>query len=96
MNGIILLVTYRTIKDKREKFINEVKSAGIIEKIRTEDGYVRYDYYLSAADPNEILLVEEWSSERQQQAHLHTAHMGELKSIKEKYVTDTAVRKIML
>lgn len=96
MNGLVLLVTYKAKNGMGEKFIEEVRSAGIMEKIQAEDGFVKYDYYLSAADTNEILLVEEWSSEEQQQAHLLTAHMGELKSIKEKYVTDTAVRKIML
>jgi len=96
MNGLVLLVTYKIKPGMREKFVEEIRSAGIIEKIRTEDGFVRYDYYLSIDDPNEILLAEEWSSEAQQQAHLHTDHMRKLKSIKEKYVTGTAVRKIMI
>ena len=37
-------------------------------KVQQEDGFERYDYYLSAADPDELLIVEEWDSEAQQQA----------------------------
>ena len=77
----------------RKKFLEEVKSAGIVGKIGLEEGFISYDYYLSADDPDKLLLVEKWSSEERQKAHLKTEHMGELKKIKEKYVTDTQVER---
>ena len=44
MNGLVLLVTYKTKNGMGEKFIEEVRSAGIMEKIQAEDGFVKYDY----------------------------------------------------
>lgn len=93
---ILLLVTYKCKPAARERFVDEVTQAGIIRQIALEDGYISYDYYLSAADPDVLLLVEKWSSEKHQQAHLQTEHMNRLKEIKDKYVTDTAVEKILL
>ena len=94
MEHIMLLVTYRLLPGQRDTFLQEVAQAGILEKVRQEDGFERYDYYLSAADPDEMLIVEEWDSEAQQQAHIHTNHMVQLRAIKEKYVADTKMQRI--
>ena len=93
MKEIMLLVTYKLKPQAREGFLVEVAAAGILQKTRREDGALRYDYYLSAADADAVLLVERWSSAEAQAAHLQTAHIAELKRIKEKYVLETAVEK---
>ena len=76
MEHMMLLVTYRMLPGQRDAFLQEVAAAGILAKVQQEDGFERYDYYLSAADPDELLIVEEWDSEAQQQAHVNTDHMG--------------------
>lgn len=48
---------------------------------------------MSAADADTVLLVERWRSAEAQAAHLQTAHIAELKRIKEKYVLETVVEK---
>ncbi len=96
MGKMMLLVRYKTKPDTRESFMKEVMSSGVLGKIREEDGCVSYDYYHDVAEPEEILLVEEWQSEEQQKQHLQTEHMKILKAIKEKYVLETSVRKIMV
>ena len=68
MEHMMLLVTYRMLPGQRDAFLQEVAAAGILAKVQQEDGFERYDYYLSAADPDELLIVEEWDSEAQQQA----------------------------
>lgn len=96
MQHILLLVTYQTKPNTREAFVEEVTDLGILHKIQKEDGFVAYQYYYDATDANTLLLVEEWESEAKQQAHLQTAHMEELQAVKEKYVSQTSVRKISL
>lgn len=63
MEHMMLLVTYRMLPGQRDAFLQEVAAAGILAKVQQEDGFERYDYYLSAADPDELLIVEEWDSE---------------------------------
>ena len=94
MARLILLVKYKTKAGTREKFVSEVSSSGVLQKIREEDGSLSYQYYYDAEDPDTLLLVEEWQSEEQQKIHMQTAHMNVLKGIKEKYVLETSVQKI--
>lgn len=94
MGQLMLMVKYQTKPQTRTSFVDAVESAGILEKIYQEDGFISYRYYYDAADPDCLLLIEEWESEKQQQAHLQTEHMRMLKDIKEKYVLETSVRKL--
>ena len=93
MKEIMLLVTYKLKPQAREYFLGEVAAAEILQKTCREDGALRYDYYLSAADADTVLLVERLRSAEAQAAHLQTAHIAELKRIKEKYVLETVVEK---
>lgn len=93
MKHLTLLVTYTTKPEMQEAFLHSIMESGILEKVRKEDGCLRYEYYSSVEDENQILLVEEWSSEEQQKIHLEQPHMAELKELKEKYVIDTKVKK---
>lgn len=94
MRQLLLLVQYTMKPGTRQSFVNEMNASGILQKIREEDGYMSYNYYLDAADADKLLLVEEWESEEKQQKHLKTAHMNAFKEIKEKYVLSTSVDKI--
>ena len=91
---ILLLVTYEVKPGERENLVNAVMEAGILGKIREEDGCISYQYYFDSTDANRILLVEKWESEAKQQEHLKTTHMKAFKEIKEQYVLNTTVEKV--
>ena len=55
---------------------------------------LRYDYFLSAERPDEILLIEEWASAEQQQTHLRQPHMQQLKQQKAQYIAETDVQTL--
>ena len=94
MRQLLLLVKYQMKPETRTLFVDEVISSGVLEKIKEEDGFISYDYYYDAVDPDCLLLVEEWQSQMQQQQHLQSDHMSILKEIKEKYVLNTSVRQL--
>lgn len=96
MSKLLLLVEYTAKQGERGVFLEEVQAAGILEKTYAEDGFLKYAYYLDAADADKILLVEEWASEEDQQKHLQTAHMAQLKAIKEKHVLSTTLQKVLV
>ena len=54
-----IYVKFECLPQKREAFIERVKETGILDEIRAENGCIKYDYYLSEKDPNEILLIEQ-------------------------------------
>ncbi len=91
-----IYVKFTCLPQKRETFIKKVKETGVLDAIRKEDGCTKYDYYLSEKDPQELLLIEQWSSKQHQQVHLSQPHMDVLRSFKGDYITDTVLGEVDL
>jgi len=91
-----IYVIYKTKEGQREAFINELNSSGVAAAVRAEDGCLRYDYYLSERDGNEILLIEAWETKRHQEIHVTQPHIATLKALKEKHVVDTKLGEFEL
>ncbi|MDD4688686.1 MAG: putative quinol monooxygenase [Eubacteriales bacterium] len=84
-----IYVVFKCLDGKREAFVERVKAEGIVDDIRAEDGCIRYDYYYSEKDPNELLLIEAWESAKHQQIHIDQPHMAHLREFKADYITST-------
>lgn len=91
-----IYVKFECLPQRREAFIQKVKDTGILAAIRAEDGCIKYDYYLSEKDPNELLLVEQWESKQHQQIHIEQPHMAELREFKNDYISKTVLGEIEL
>lgn len=55
-----------------------------------------YDYYFSAQDENEVLLIERWESAAHQRVHMEQPHMARLREIKDKYIAATKLGRVHL
>lgn len=86
-----LSVNYFAKPGRREEFLRRVVESGILSAIRAEDGCLRYDYYLSCQDENEILLLEAWESKEKQQVHMAQEHMKRLMDIKNDCIERTVL-----
>ena len=82
-------VVFKSIEGKREAYIEKLYKEGIVDAVRAEDGCIRYDYYFSEKDPNEILLIEEWESKEHQQIHIGQPHMARLRELKPDYIVSS-------
>lgn len=91
-----IYVKFTCLPQKRQAFIDRVKAEGVLNAIRAEDGCLRYDYYLSENDENELLLIEQWETKQHQQVHLDQPHMVQLRSFKGEYITDTVLGEVEL
>ena len=80
MEELMLYVRYQAKPGCREKFV----------------GCLAYDYYFSAQDENELLLIERWQSAEHQRVHMQQPHMARLKAIKEQNVDSTTLGKVRL
>lgn len=85
-------VTY-TLPDQaaREGYLEEVRSQGIMEKSRAEDGCIRYEYFYPVDQDNCLFLWEQWESREHQKAHTETEHFAVLAGLKEKYGAETQI-----
>lgn len=84
-----IYVVFKSFDGKREAFVERAKAEGIVDEIRKENGCIRYDYYYSEKDPNELLLIEEWESKEHQQIHIDQPHMARLREFKNDYIEST-------
>ena len=91
-----IYVVFKCIPGKREEFISKVKTEGILDDIRNEDGCIRYDYYFSEKDCDEILLIEAWNSKKHQEIHIQQPHMAKLKELQPDYVVSTKLGEFEL
>lgn len=89
-----IYVKFECLNGMREKFIEKVKQTGILESIRNEDGCIKYDYYLSEKDPNELLLIEQWETQKHQQIHIEQPHMCQLREFKGDYIVNTILGEL--
>ena len=93
---LTLYVVYTAKPGCREAFVRQIVMEGIADTIRREEGCIRYDYYFSAQQEDKILLVEQWQTEQQQQAHLRAPHMDQLRRLKSEYVADAQLGRVHL
>ena len=93
---LMLYVRYMAKDGCRETFVRELVEAGILTLIRDEPGCLAYDYYFSAQQEDEILLVEQWQTQAHQSIHLQQPHMARLRELKEQYVADTRLGRVTL
>ena len=64
-----IYVVFKSLPQKREEYIKILYEEGIVDEIRKEDGCIKYDFYFSEKDPDEILLIEYWETKEKQQVH---------------------------
>ena len=87
------LVTYHCKPGQREAFRAELAALGVRELSAHEDGNLCYDYYLSEADPDALLLVESWTDSAAQAAHTWTDTFARLQELKAQYCDDVDIDK---
>ena len=94
---LTLYVRYLAKPGCRESFLRQLTTEGIIDAIRREDGCLRYDYFLSVQNADEILLVEQWESEEKQQVQPARGPISDrLRELKAQYVADARLGKVRL
>ena len=91
-----IYVTYHAKPGRREVFLRRLSAEGVLDAIRAEHGCLRYDYYLSVQDENEILLIEQWASRADQQVHMGQIHMQTLRHIKDEHIESAHLGEITL
>ena len=88
-----LSVNYFAKPGRREEFLRRIVEGGILAAIRAEEGCLRYDYYLSCQNEDEILLLEAWDPAELQRMHMEQEHMKRLRVIKDDCIADTQLHK---
>ena len=76
---------YTGINGNARRFAEEMEKGGTADKIRTEEGNVRYEYFYPMKDPETVLLVDAWESQEAIDAHHASPMMQTISDLREKY-----------
>ncbi len=60
-------------------------SSGVADKIRAEEGNIRYEYFFPMEDKETILLIDSWKDQRSLDAHHASPMMSKIIKLREKY-----------
>ena len=66
-------------------FADEMEKSGIADRIRSEKGNLRYEYFLPFNDSETVILIDSWESQQALDIHHASPMMTELAALREKY-----------
>lgn len=91
--ALTINIYYTGTGGSARKFAEEMKSSGLVEKIRAEKGNLRYDYFLPMDDPETVLLIDAWANEDALDFHHKSPEMSEIAALRKKYKLKMRVQK---
>ncbi len=66
-------------------FAREMESGGVADAVRAEEGNLRYEYFQALADPDIVLLVDQWADQDALDAHHASPMMTRIAKLRDKY-----------
>lgn len=91
--SLIINIYYTGENGNARKFANEMISSGIVDRIRKEEGNLKYEYFFPADNPETILLIDKWVNEEALNIHHKSPMMKEIAELRDKYHLKMRVEK---
>ncbi len=90
---IVLNVTYKCKPDMRDEFLEMIMTEGIDVACRAEEGNLKYDYYYSTENSDELFLLEKWRDEEALNGHRGMPHFRRLGELKDTFTEETVIER---
>ncbi|MDD6286274.1 putative quinol monooxygenase [Candidatus Methanosphaera massiliense] len=93
--SITMNLYYTGSGENAVKFAKEMISSGTVDKIRSNSGNLRYEYFTSINNPETVLLIDSWKNQSALDKHHSSETMGTILKLRDKYdLTVTAERYV--
>ena len=92
---ITVNLRYTGINGNARRFAEEMISSGTVDRIRAEEGNLRYEYYYSLEDPETVLLIDSWCDQAAIDAHHASPMMEIITNLREKYDLHMTVERFI-
>lgn len=83
--SIIVNIYYTGSDGNARKFAEEMEQSGTAAEIRREEGNLRYEYFIPAADPETVLLIDSWRDQQAIDRHHASPMMEKIAKLRDKY-----------
>lgn len=91
--NLIINIYYTGENGNARKFANEMISSGIVDRIRKEEGNLKYEYFFPIDYPETVLLIDKWKDKEALDIHHKSLMMKEIAELREKYGLKMRVEK---
>ena len=82
---ITVNIYYTGTGDSARAFAEEMEKSGTADKIRSEEGNLKYEYFFPMNDPGTVLLIDAWTDQEAIDRHHATPMMQTIASLRERY-----------
>ena len=93
--ALVVNLYYTGTGGSARRFAEEMERSGIADKIRAEEGNLRYEYFFPMNDPETVLLIDAWRDQAALDAHHASPMMAQLASLREKYDLHMRVERLV-
>lgn len=83
--AIVINIYYSGAQGNAKKFAEEMIASGTVDRIRAEEGNIRYDYFLPVDNAESILLIDGWKDQASLDKHHASPMMAQIIRLREKY-----------
>ncbi len=90
------IIRYKGKNGSAKKYAEEMISSGLVKKIRSEEGNLRYEYSLPLNNEDYVILIDSWTSQEALDIHHNLPIMKEILKLREKYDLHMEVEKYEL
>ena len=83
--SIVVHLYYTGQNGSARQFAEEMVSAGVVERVRAEEGNLRYEYFFPMDDLETVLLIDQWKDQAALDIHHKSPMMKEIAKLRDKY-----------
>lgn len=83
--SITVNIYYTGENGNARKFAEKMIQSGTVDKIRNEQGNLRYEYFQPLDDPEAVLLIDQWTDQKAIDVHHASPMMQTITELREKY-----------
>lgn len=91
--SLTINIYYTGKNDNARKFVNEMISRGIVDRIREEKGNLKYEYFFPIDDSETVLLIDKWKDEEALDMHHKSEMMQVIAELRKKYNLKMKIEK---
>ena len=83
--SIVVHLYYTGQNGSARQFAEEMVFAGVVERVRAEEGNLRYEYIFPMDDLETVLLIDQWKNQAALDIHHKSPMMKEIAKLRDKH-----------
>ena len=91
--SLVVNIYYTGKNGSARKFVQEMVSSGIVDKIREEEGNERYEYFFPMDDEETVMLIYKWKNQEALDMHHKSEMMKQIAKLRNKYMLKMRVER---